>query len=196
MPSPLPEFLLFYIFPCNPPLNLIIIFNSILKLLIAAFFASAEKVELPLNLKGLEPIPDPCFPVRMPAKLTLFERVVYLIDNLVFTCAKHLYIIAIMRAVICNHRHHNAFNGLVCVQFYNGIVDDKVRYPLPCCKTIWVILCCPYVALKMDIRFSPRFHNPLWLHLNGLQIDRCYFHAINGLRYAYWCLQGKYRRIE
>src|SRR3989337_406552 len=185
--------------PIQPPMNMIIIFNIASKKggpSITALFARAEIVELPLHFKGLEPVPDAGLPVRMPAKFSLFKGTVYPVYHLIFSCAKHLHIVAVMRTVIGHHRHHMSLYFLVCVKFYNGVVYAQVRHPLPCCKAIGVILCCPYVALQMDIRFSPRFHNPLWLHLDGLKIYRCYFHAIQGLRQAYGCLQGHSLCIE
>src|SRR3989344_1987406 len=140
--------------PIQPPMNMIIIFNIASKKgrpSITALFARAEIVDLPLHFKWLEPVSYAGLSIRVPAKLPFFKRIIYLIDDLIFACTQHLYIIAIMRTIVCNHRFHRTLYLLACIQLDKGITDGEIRHPLPCSKTIGIILRCMNIAFQMYV---------------------------------------------
>src|SRR3989304_2745716 len=157
---------------------------------VATLSPGAEEVELPLDRKGLEPIPYARFPVRVPSEPPYLKWVVYRVDYLVFSDARHLHVVPVMGAVVCDHGQHMSFYLFAGVDFYNGVSDCKVRYPLPDRKAVGIILCGPYIALKVDIRFAPCPHYALGLHLYRLQIDRGNVHPVKGLGQPY----GRFKR--
>ena len=85
-------------------------------------------------------------------------------------CAEHLDICAIVRAIICAHRHEHALDALARLTLRELVVHRQVRDPLADTEAALITLGCMDIRLDVDICLICREAHAGRLHRDRLEV--------------------------
>ena len=93
-------------------------------------------------------------------------------------CAEHLDICAIVRAIICAHRHEHTLDALARLTLRELVVHRQVRDPLADTEATLIALGCMDIRLDVDICLVCRKAHAGRLHRHRLEVDERHLEVV------------------